>query len=215
MSELIVSMDGPSGTGKSTVSKAVAERLGLPHLDTGAFYRAATLAVLRSGADLDDDDAVLAEMSELELDQSESRMYLNGEDISEEIRGEGVTKAVSRVSAIAAVRTLLVEKQRSWVEQRGGRAVVEGRDIGSVVFPDATLKVYLDATPEVRAKRRALQVGDDLEETIVDIVRRDHADSTREASPLSVPPGAVIVDTSDLSFDAVVDRVVALVGERS
>ena len=211
MSELIVSMDGPSGTGKSTVSKAVADRMGLPHLDTGAFYRAATLAVLRSEVDLEDDDAVVAEVEQLTMDQASGRMYLDGEDISDEIRGERVTKAVSRVSAIPAVRARLVGMQRQWVAGRGGRAVVEGRDVGSVVFPNATLKIYLDASPAVRAQRRALQAGEDLEETIADIKRRDHADSTREASPLSVPDGATIVDTSDLTFDEVVDQVVALI----
>lgn len=214
--QLIVTMDGPSGTGKSTVSRAVAARAGLPHLDTGAFYRAATLAILQSGVDPEDEEAVTGVVKNLALDQSEGSMYLNGEDISAEIRGEQVTGAVSRVSAYANVRSILVEHQRRWVEQHGGRAVVEGRDIGSVVFPNAALKVYLDARPEVRAARRAAQDGDyDSTRVLKDIARRDHLDSTRSTSPLTVPDGAEIVDTSDLSFDQVVETVMDLVASKS
>ena len=214
--QLIVTMDGPSGTGKSTVSRAVADRAGLPHLDTGAFYRAATLAILRSGVDPEDEEAVTGVIKNLTLEQTEGSMYLNGEDVSAEIRGEQVTGAVSRVSAYADVRSILVEQQRRWVEQHGGRAVVEGRDIGSVVFPNATLKVYLDARPEVRAARRAAQDGvDDSTQVLKNIARRDHFDSTRSASPLTVPDGAEIVDTSDLSFDRVVERVLDLVASKS
>jgi cytidylate kinase len=210
VSELIVAVDGPSGTGKSTVSRAVARHRGLPHLDTGAFYRAATLAVLRSGVSPGDAQAAAAVVAAAEMDQIEGRMFLDAEDVTEEIRSSEVTQTVSQVSAHPAVRKLLVDHQRRWVERHGGRAVVEGRDIGSVVFPDATVKIYLDARPEVRAQRRALETGESPEEVLKDIRRRDEYDSTRSASPLTVPKGAVIVDTSDLSFDEVVESVLAL-----
>ena len=144
---MIVTIDGPSGTGKSTVSKAVASKAGLPHLDTGAFYRAATLAALREAVDLGDANAVGAVVSGISLDQNRGLMFLDGDDVSADIRGERVTDAVSQVSSHPEVRRILVSRQRGWVAEHEGRAVVEGRDIGSVVFPDATLKIYLDARP--------------------------------------------------------------------
>jgi cytidylate kinase len=211
MSGVIVTVDGPSGTGKSTVSKAVAQKADLPHLDTGAFYRAATLAVLRSGVDFGDQSAVGEVVRVLSLDQDDGRMFLDGVDISEEIRSDRVTSAVSSLSAHPEVRQILVGHQRDWIDHHGGHGVVEGRDIGSVVFPDATLKIYLDARPEVRALRRAHQVGEDPDDVIEELVRRDHVDSTREASPLKVPEGAIVVDTSDLDFDQVVEKVLSLI----
>ena len=214
MGSLIVTVDGPSGTGKSTVARAAAERSGLPHLDTGAFYRAATLAALRAGVDVSDESGVVELLSSIDLGQEQGRMLLGGEDVSEEIRGEAVTASVSKVAAHPRVRQLLVGHQRDWVDSHGRQAVVEGRDIGSVVFPDAELKIYLDARPEVRAARRAAQDGEDLEEVLEDILRRDRIDSTREASPLVVPDGANVVDTSDLSFEEVVDSVVRLINAK-
>ncbi len=211
MDELIVTVDGPSGTGKSTVSRAVAEKAGLPHLDTGAFYRAATLAVLRAGVDPADAEAVARVVRGAQLNQERGRMYLDGEDVTDEIRGPHVTAAVSRVSAHPEVRQLLVDLQRRWVAGHGGKAVVEGRDIGSVVFPDATVKVYLDARPEVRARRRALETGRKPSDVLAEIRRRDAYDSSRSVSPLTIPEGSVVVDTSDLDFDEVVEAVLALV----
>lgn len=207
-------MDGPGGTGKSTVSRAVARRAGLPHLDTGAFYRAATLAVLRAGVDPANAESVDDVVAGLTLDQVEGRMLIEDEDVSAEIRSEPVTAAVSAVSAHPAVRRRLVEMQRNWVGEHGG-GVVEGRDIGSVVFPDATVKVFLDASPEVRARRRAAETGESFDTVLGDLVRRDGLDSTRAASPLTVPDDAVVVDTSELTFDEVVERVVALVSSES
>jgi cytidylate kinase len=211
MGTLIITVDGPSGTGKSTVSRAVAARLAIPHLDTGAFYRAATLGAVRAGIDTSDEESVRGALGTVVLDQEAGRMYLDGVDVSSEIREPDVTARVSQVAAHTEVRELLVEYQRDWVRRHGGRAVVEGRDIGTVVFPDADLKIYLDATPEVRARRRAVQ--DDAEPSAVleDLHRRDHLDSTRETSPLKIPAGAYVIDTSDLTFDEVVDRVVDLV----
>lgn len=214
VSELIVTVDGPGGTGKSTVSREVARRCDLPHLDTGAFYRAATLAVVRSNIDPADEESVATVVGNLHLDQRDGVMYLDGEDVSEEIRNETVTAAVSQVSAHPKVRTLLVDHQRKWVKGHRNRAVVEGRDIGSVVFPDATLKVYLDASPEVRALRRALQDGEDPDQVIADLARRDRLDSTRKTSPLTVPEGGHVIDTSDLGFDEVVDAVLTLIEAR-
>lgn len=206
MSSMIVTIDGPSGTGKSTVSKTVAELSGLPHLDTGAFYRAATLAMLREGTQ-DDEQAVVETVRTADLDQRNARMILDGEDVSFEIRLEPVTAAVSWVAAIPEVRQILVQHQRAWVSERGDRAVVEGRDIGSVVFPDADVKIYLDATPEVRAFRRAKQSGEVLQAVLADIRRRDAVDSQRAASPLIIPVGAVVIDTSDMAFHEVVAEV--------
>lgn len=207
---MIVTVDGPGGTGKSTVSRVVARRADLPHLDTGAFYRAATLAVIRAGADPFDDEAVVEVVSAADMAQEEGRMFLDDEDVSEEIRGAAVTAAVSAVSAHPGVRQLLVELQRDWVTQHGG-GVVEGRDIGSVVFPDATVKVFLDASAEIRALRRSLETGERLDDVLDDLNRRDGLDSTRAASPLAVPDGAVVIDTSALSFDEVVDRLLELI----
>ncbi|MEX0864364.1 MAG: (d)CMP kinase [Acidimicrobiia bacterium] len=212
---MIVTVDGPSGTGKSTVSRAVAGATGLPHLDTGAFYRAATLAVLEAGANPDDAHGVESVASRLELDQVDGITLMDGRDVSARIRDQDVSQAVSAVSAHPGVRALLVTLQRGWVESHGGRAVVEGRDIGSVVFPDADLKIYLDARPEVRAMRRALERGEDPSEVAREIERRDRLDSTRDTSPLTVPHGAVVVDTSEMTFEEVVDRVAGLVTARS
>jgi cytidylate kinase len=213
--DLIVTIDGPGGTGKSTVSRTVAARAGLPHLDTGAFYRAATLAVLEAGVDPTDPTAVESLVAELDMSQEQGRMFLGDRDVSDEIRGEAVTSAVSAVSAYPGVRACLVEMQRGWIVDHRGGGVVEGRDIGSVVFPAAHIKVYLDATPEVRASRRATEMGEGYDEVLEDLNRRDHLDSTRAASPLLVPDGAVVIDTSSLSFDQVVERILDLIGARS
>ena len=212
---LIITLDGPSGTGKSTVSRAVAEATGLPHLDTGAFYRAATLAVLNAGVDPEDPDRVLDVTSSIVLDQANGTTWLGDRDVSKEIREEVVTANVSAVSAHPRVRSVLVDLQRAWVERHDGRGVVEGRDIGTVVFPDADLKIYLDARPEVRAMRRSLQSGEDPREVAELMARRDHRDSTRDASPLAVPDGSVIVDTSDMTFDEVVNHIASLVAART
>lgn len=215
MKPAIITIDGPAGTGKSTVSRLVALALELPHLDTGAFYRAATVACLRNQVDPADSQAVTDLVESLSFEQVGDRMYLDGEDITGAIRLPEVTGAVSLVSAHAGVRSALVEMQRRWVESREQRAVVEGRDIGSIVFPDAGLKIYLDAVPEVRALRRAGETGRDVSRVLEEQERRDMFDSTRTVSPLTVPTGAVVIDTSDLTVDEVVARIVELAGQPS
>jgi cytidylate kinase len=212
---MIVTVDGPGGTGKSTVSRVLAHKAGLPHLDTGAFYRAATLAVLNSGVDPSHAAETTRVVDEARFDQVDGRMYLDGEDVSDEIRSEEVTAHVSVVSSHRAVREVMVDLQRDWVARHDGNGVVEGRDIGTVVFPDADVKIFLDARPEVRARRRANETGEGHDEVLADLSRRDHFDSTREASPMSVPPDAVLFDTSDFDFDEVVERLYALIAAKS
>ncbi|HTZ42595.1 MAG TPA: (d)CMP kinase [Jatrophihabitans sp.] len=203
----VIALDGPAGTGKSTVAQRLAARLGAQYLDTGAMYRAATVAVLRAGADPADPAAVLetvaASRIEVSLDPQRQRTLLDGQDVSTAIRGAETTAAVSAVSAVPEVRERLVAQQRELIGR--GPTVAEGRDIGSVVWPQAELKVYLTAREEVRAQRRAGQLGQqDLAGIAESMRRRDAFDSGRAASPLRRPDGAVEVDTSDLGIDDVV-----------
>jgi cytidylate kinase len=197
---VVVAIDGPAGSGKSTLSRALATRLGLERLDTGAMYRSVAWAVLQRGVDTDDRDAVAGLAGDLSIEVGD-RVVADGTDITEAIRGPEVSAAVSAVAANPAVRTVMVERQRQWVATHGG-GVVEGRDIGSVVLPDADLKLYLTASPEVRAGRRA-------EEGPEAVARRDRLDSTRVASPLEIPDGARVIDTGAMSVDQIVEEVVA------
>ena len=210
----VIAIDGPAGAGKSTVGRAVADRLGVGYLDTGAMYRAVTFAVLRRGVDPRDEEAVLGVAQTVEMTVGEERVMVDGVDATREIRGREVTSVVSSVAANPAVRSLLVDAQRSWVVARGG-GVVEGRDIGTVVFPDADLKLFVTASPRVRAERRVAEAGGDVDEMEASIIERDRLDSTRETSPLAVDPAAVTLDTSGLSIDEVVAAVVAEVEVRS
>ncbi|MEO3759546.1 (d)CMP kinase [Mycobacterium sp. B14F4] len=219
---MVIAVDGPAGTGKSTVSRGLARELHARYLDTGAMYRIATLAVLRAGVDLADADAVaeVANRAELSVgyDPDEDRSYLGGEDVSVEIRGDAVTKAVSAVSAVAAVRTRLVDVQRSLASGQGS-VVVEGRDIGTVVLPDADVKIFLTASAEVRARRRneqnmAAGLRDDYEAVLADVKRRDHLDTTRLVSPLRPADDAVVVDTSEMAQRDVIAHLLRLVHER-
>jgi CMP/dCMP kinase len=212
-----VTLDGPSGTGKSSVARAVAARLGADYLDTGAMYRAATVAVLDAGVDPEDAEAVARTVALARIEVGTAAgaevVEVNGVDVAGRIRGPEVTRAVSAVSAVPAVRRQLVEQQRALVAEADA-VVVEGRDIGTVVLPDATLKIYLTAAPEVRAERRAGQLGvtdpAEIAAIAADLRRRDEYDSSREDSPLRPARDAVIVDSTDLDREAVVDRVVAL-----
>lgn len=223
---MIVAIDGPSGSGKSSVAREVARRCGLTYLDTGAMYRSAALACLRAGVDPEDAEATAELARGIEVsfvtEESGQRVLLDGCDVTAEIRTPEVERAVSPVSANPAVREAMVELQRAFGEQ--GDVVAEGRDIGTVVFPGADVKVFLTARPEARARRRAVQRGggnlaDGREVTVdageerailADLVRRDEYDSTREASPLRPADDAVHIDSSDLSFDEVVRSVIEL-----
>ncbi|WP_233158156.1 (d)CMP kinase [Actinokineospora bangkokensis] len=222
----VVAMDGPSGTGKSTVARGLASALGAGYLDTGAMYRAVTLAVLRAGTDPADGAAVLRVAEGVDLgigtDPADRAVTLGGEDVSAEIRGPQVTAAVSAVSAVAGVRDLLVARQRLVISEtraRSGGIVVEGRDIGTVVAPDAPLKVYLTASADARAARRSAQDAREgrtstVDATRADVERRDTFDSTRAVSPLRPAVDAIEVDTTDLGVEAVLERLLAVVRER-
>lgn len=213
---MVIAIDGPGGVGKSTVTRRLATVLGLDYLDTGATYRAAAVAALDAGADLSDEAAVLESVVAREIAYEDGVILLDGESVAEQTRSEAVTKAVTPVSAMASVREHVVQIQRDWVAEREGRAVVEGRDIGTVVFPDAPLKVFLTADARVRAARRA---GDAeaanlaVEQIVADLNRRDHADSTRETSPLRPADDAVEIDTGTMDVEQVVAEILELVAD--
>lgn len=209
----IIAIDGPAGAGKSTVARALAARLGLEYLDTGAMFRAVALAASRRGVRLDDVVAVGKLARSTSVDVGEFGVFVDGLDVTTEIRTPEVTVAASVIAANSEVRAELRARQRSWVEQRGG-GVVEGRDIGSVVFPDAALKLYLTASPRIRAERRVAEAGGDVEAVARDITRRDHSDSSRVDSPLREAHGSVVVDTSGLSIDEVLDEIEAMLEGR-
>ncbi len=205
---MVIAIDGPAGSGKSTVARRLAKELGLDYLDTGAMYRSVTFACLARGVDPADADDVagVARGIELRVD-ADGSVTVDGFDATTQIRGPEVTRAVSDVASHAEVRAELVSRQREWARRRGG-GVLEGRDIGSVVFPDARLKVYLSASPEVRAARRAREVSDlDFDTVAADLARRDALDSGRQNDPLRRADGAIEVDTSDLSIDEVVELI--------
>lgn len=205
----VIAIDGPSGSGKSTVARRLAERLGLDYLDTGAMYRAVAFAALRRGLDPDDVEPVARMTPQLELVVGSGFVRVDGVDATIEIRGPEVTRAVSAVAANPVVRADLVARQREWVAGRGG-AVVEGRDIASVVFPDAELKAYLHARDDVRAERRHREVSDLAYEAVAaDMARRDGMDAEREADPLRCAEGAIVVDTSDRTVEEIVEDLVA------
>lgn len=219
---LILAVDGPSGTGKSTTCRALAKQLGAKYIDTGAMYRVATLAVLRAGVDPQSTDEVIAVTRELPLtvldDPDSTEVLLGGEDVSSEIRGPEVTRNVSAVSAIPQVRENLVALQRN-LARDAHRAIVEGRDIGTVVLVDAPAKAFMTASAEVRAKRRFdqdIEAGReaDFATVLADVQRRDELDSSRATSPLKPADDAVIIDTSDMSREDVLGALVELI-ERS
>lgn len=207
---VVIAIDGPAGSGKSTVAKRLAAALELDYLDTGAMYRSVTFAALARGIDPDGDSeriAELAQMSDIDV-RSDGTVLVDGMDVTTQIRGPEVTRAVSAVASIPDVRAELVSRQREWARRRNG-GVLEGRDIGSVVFPEARLKVYLNASPEVRATRRAGEVTDlDYDTVAADLARRDAYDSGRSADPLTRADGAIEVDTSDMTIDEVVALLV-------
>lgn len=209
----VIAIDGPAGSGKSTVARAVAAALALDYLDTGAMYRAVTFAAMRRGIDPEDTDLVAELARALSLEVADT-VTVDGVDATIEIRSPEVTRAVSTVAANPAVRHELVQRQREWAAAHGG-GVIEGRDIGSVVFPDATLKVYLTADDGERAMRRSKEMLNlQYDQVAADIARRDHADSTRQASPLGVADDAVRLDTTSRPVEQVVEEVLRLAAER-
>jgi cytidylate kinase len=206
---LVIAIDGPAGAGKSTVGRAVAKRLGLEYLDTGAMYRAVAYAALRRGIPVTEDERVADLARALDLTVDDAGVVVDGEDATTAIRGREVTEAVSVVAANTPVREELRARQRRWAGERGG-GVIEGRDIGTVVFPDATLKLYVTATPRTRAERRVGEMGGDVDEVELSITERDRRDMSRVDGPLRPADGSVIVDTTGLTVDEVVDHVVGL-----
>ncbi|MFV0308623.1 MAG: (d)CMP kinase [Desertimonas sp.] len=207
---IVIAIDGPAGAGKSTVGRAAAQRLGLQYLDTGAMYRAVAFAALAEGIPVGatEEVATLAAAMELVVG-NDGRVTVNGRDATADIRGREVTEAVSTVAANTAVRTELRRRQRHWAAERGG-GVIEGRDIGTVVFPDAALKLYVTASARTRAERRVGEIGGDVDEVESSINERDRRDMERHDGPLRADEHAVVVDTTGLSVEAVVDEIVAL-----
>lgn len=213
----VVAIDGPAGSGKSTVARLVAERLHFTHVDTGAMYRALTLKVLKSGVPVEDESRVGRIVSTAEIELEDGRVFLDGEDVTTEIRSGKVTRHVSRVSSYPAVRTALLSQQRGFAssgDDPGDKGIVmEGRDIGSVVFPDARWKFFLDASPEVRAQRRHAELvaaGKSLElgAVLTDLRDRDAKDSGRAVAPLKCPADAKVIDSSRLGIDEVVQKII-------
>jgi CMP/dCMP kinase len=209
--ERVVAIDGPGGAGKSTIGRRVAERLGLSVLDTGAMYRALCLAAKRAGIALDDEAALGVAAAELDLELAPSgEVLLGGEDVSEAIRAPEIDAEVSAVAAHPTVRAELVRRQRAWVDEHGG-GVLEGRDIASVVVPEARVKVYLTASEEERARRRALERGDlgEVAEIEAAIAHRDALDSGRAASPLVSVDAALVIDSTGRSIEEIVEEIVS------
>jgi len=206
---VIITIDGPAGAGKSTVGRAVAARLGLPYLDTGAMYRAVTLAALRRGVPVTDEAAVADLARRLDLDVGEESVLVDGVDATAEIRSREVTEGVGAIAANTPVREELRARQRRWAVERDG-GVIEGRDIGTVVFPDATLKLFITATPRVRAERRVGEIGGAVDDVEASITERDRRDMTRVDGPLRAADGAVTIDTTGMPIADVVEHIVGL-----
>jgi len=209
---LVIAIDGPSGSGKSSVSRAVATELGLDYLDTGSMYRAMTWFLQDLDIDITDPESVAntakSEVIQPSIDPSEPGVRVSGKDVSVEIRGPEVTQGVSAVSAVPAVRKLMVAAQREIASNSKSGIVVEGRDICAVVLPDAPVKLFITADPQARANRRAKETGHEVSTTIIDLAKRDLADSTRTVSPLEVAPGARIIDTTHMELSEVIAQVV-------
>jgi len=211
---LIVAIDGPSGSGKSSVSKGVARSLGLNYLDTGSMYRALTWLVQNRGVDVNDSDAIIALISQADVvpstDPANPGITVDGIDVSDPIRGDDVTRGVSIVSAVPEVRHQMVDLQRAIAAGSQHGIVVEGRDIGGVVLPHANVKIFLTADAQARALRRAAESGASVDATKEQLLNRDQADSTRVASPLEIADGAIEVDTTHMSLDEVISHIVSL-----
>lgn len=214
---LIIAIDGPSGAGKGTVARALAARLGYRHIDTGAMYRAVAWKAHHDGLPLDDEDTIASLAERSTIEQADGRISIDGFDVTREIRTPAIDKAATAVARLPKVRETLVREFRRLGE--GGAVVMEGRDIGTVVFPDADLKFYIDASPEERARRRAADPAHtggqaSLELVQSDLVARDQSDSTRSVAPLAKANDAIAIDTTTMPIEAVVNRVMMLIAER-
>lgn len=217
MKNYIIALDGPAGSGKSTIAKIIAKNFNLTYLDTGAMYRMVALYILENNIDFNNVTAVEKILDSIQVDIVDNKFILNGKDVSLEIRTPEVTKIVSPVSAIKAVRVKLVDLQRKI--SKGKKVILDGRDIGTVVFPNANLKIFLIASPEERAKRRVKDyaskgISENFETVLKDIIERDHSDSTREESPLKKAEDAIEVDTSSLNIDESVQVISNLIKEK-
>ncbi|MEG2346615.1 MAG: (d)CMP kinase [Cetobacterium somerae] len=217
MKNYIIALDGPAGSGKSTIAKVIAKNFGLTYLDTGAMYRMVALYILENNIDFNNVADVENILNNIKVDIIDDKFILNGKDVSLEIRTPEVTKIVSPVSAIKAVRVKLVDLQRDI--SKGKKVILDGRDIGTVVFPNADLKIFLVASPEERAKRRVKDyaskgITEDFETVLKDILERDHTDSTRKESPLKKAEDAIEVDTSFLNIEESVQTISNLIKEK-
>ncbi|MBQ9460356.1 MAG: (d)CMP kinase [Clostridia bacterium] len=217
-----VAIDGPAGAGKSTIAKKVSESLGFIYVDTGALYRAVALACINEGVSIGEPEAVKALLPKTDIRiiffNGEQHILLNDKDVSEAIRSENVSMAASRVSALPEVRAFLLELQRSF--SKTDNVIMDGRDIGTVVLPNAQVKIFLTASPEIRARRRVLQLQEkgmeaDFDKILFDIVQRDYNDTHRETAPLKAAENSVTVDTTELTLDEVVEKITAIIKERA
>lgn len=210
---MIIAIDGPSGSGKSSTARQVASALNVTYLDTGAMYRAVAVGVLRAGIDPEDNTAVAEAVRDMHVAFRDGKVLLDGEDVTLAIRRDAANKAVTPVSANPAVRELLVQKQREYAREHD--IVMEGRDIGTVVFPDADYKFYLVADLAVRARRRMREApdGPGLDAVRADLQRRDEHDASRRHSPLKQAPDAIVIDTTDMTFDEQVDKILSCIRE--
>ena len=204
-----IAVDGPAGSGKSTVAKALARRLGAAHVDTGAMYRALALKMLEEKLRFDDRSAVAEVLASTDIWVGDGKVLLDGRDVAHLIRSDEVTAASSKVAELEPVRRGMVERQRA-IAEAAGSAVVEGRDIGTVVLPGADLKIYLTASEQERARRRSLETGSEAGRTAAEIASRDARDSERTFSPLKAAADAVVLDTTDLSIEQVLDRILEI-----
>lgn len=209
----VLAIDGPAGAGKSTVARMVADRLGVAFLDTGAMFRAVAVTAVARGIDPSDGGAVAELASSIHIEVVEGRATVDGTDVSEAIRTQEANRIVSIVATHPGVRDVLRYRQRAWMADRGA-GVVEGRDISTVVFPDACLKVFLTASPDERAARRVRQSGGNEAEIAAQIAERDRIDSTRDIAPLSVAADSVVIDSTGRTADDVVEEIAVLFGER-
>ena len=210
---IVVAIDGPAGAGKSTIGRALAARLGLRYLDTGAQYRSVAVAMMRRGIDLADATTIEATAPEVQIEVLDEQLLIDGVESSAAIRTPEASQAASRVAVLPGVRRELARQQRAWASAHGG-GVIEGRDIGTVVFPEANLKLFVTASADVRAKRRSIDTGENPADVLSAIRERDGRDAGREHAPLMTADGARVIDTSDRSVEDIIDEIVDLLGAR-